>query len=293
MWASMTGYGRAELQNEEVQIGVELRATNHRYQEIVLRSPRELAALEDRMRKLLQGLFLRGRLEVSLNLRYLGAGLYTVQVKPELALAYRQGLSRLAEMTGLSDTVSLSEIAALPEVLRVERGEIDLEALWLLLEEVLKRAFSAFQAMRVQEGQRLHEDLSQRLQRIEKFCGEVEQRSPQLELEYQQRLQQRLEELLEHSEIDQPRLVQEVASWVERTTITEELVRLNSHCAQFAELLATSGEAVGRRADFLLQEMNREVNTIGSKANDLQIGQLVIEMKSELEKIREQVQNIE
>ena len=293
MWMSMTGYGRAEKTEGELRVSVELKTINHRYQEIILRTARELAPLDDRIRKLLQNCFLRGRMEVFIIMHPVGEAQYQVHVNPELASAYLSGMSQLAKLTGLPQQVTLHEIAALPDVLRVEHPELDLDSTWRILESAIQQSFADLQNMRISEGQRLHADIAEHLHNVEVLCSEIEFDTPRLECEYQQRLIQRFQHVLNSIEIDQTRLLQEVAVWVERTTIAEELVRLKSHCAQFGALLDAEGEAVGRRADFLLQEMNREVNTIGAKANDLLVGQRVIELKSELEKIREQVQNVE
>ena len=289
----MTGYGRAEYNRDGLRITVELKSTNHRYSEVVMRSPRELAPLEERAKRVLLENLRRGRLEVSVNYQNQMPGLYGIRVNTELAIAYQKGLEKLAQATGVSNDLRLVELAELPDVLVVERQEVDLELIWVGLEQALREALFNFNSMRSNEGVNLHQDIKMRLMFLAALTRKVASLAPQSEELYRERLEEKMIDYLQKTEYDQNRLMQEVALWSDKTSISEELIRLESHASQFEDLLNNTEEAVGRKADFLLQEMNREVNTIGSKANDLSISQIVIDMKAELEKIREQVQNVE
>lgn len=292
MVRSMTGYGRAETADAERRVVVEVRSVNHRFSEVVIRMPKELGPLEERIRGLVQAKVSRGRVDVSVIREAFGGRRRRVEVDRELAVAYYSKLKELGETLGLRSQAKLDLIARLPDVFVIAEVPEDLERLWETLAPVVDQALVDMSAMREREGSRLRTDLVARLQIIEDHTAAIEERAPQTIEEYRRRLADRVREILPGVEIDEGRLATEVVLFAERSNVTEEIVRLKSHLAQMRQSLDQS-DAVGRRLDFLLQEMNREINTIGSKASDGQVAKVVIEVKSELEKIREQVQNIE
>lgn len=289
---SMTGFGRGQASENGYQFSIELKSVNHRFLEIVVRTPRNLMSFEERIRKMLQGKFLRGRIEVFVNVAETEARKRLVKVDKELALSYDKSLKDLALTLNTEYEVDIYRLMTLPEVLSVEEPELELEDLWKTCAEALAKAAEGFGQMRRTEGEKLTIDLLQRLDLITEFLRTIAERAPNVVTDYQERLQDRIQTLLGEVELDAARLANEVVYFAERTSITEELVRFDSHVAQCREALRSS-EPVGRKLDFLVQELNREINTIGSKSNDLEIGQLVVSVKSELEKIREQIQNIE
>ena len=289
---SMTGFGRGEASGEAGRVTVEIKAVNHRFSEVVFRMPRQFSALEDRGRKLILSKVARGRFEVFVAWEP-SAEARAVKVDKDLALAYYNALRQIAGEIGSNQELSLDTLARLPEVLSVQEGELTDEEIWALLEPALEQAMAGLIAMREREGAVLAADLAGRLDRIEAFRAAAARRAPQVVEEYRQRLTRRLEELLPPtSPVDPQRLAQGVALFADRADITEELQRLASHIDQF-RLTLQSDDAVGRKLDLLVQELGREVNTIGSKANDAELTAAVVAAKSELEKIREQVQNLE
>ncbi len=294
MLKSMTGFGRGEFMDNHHRFTVEIKAVNHRYNEIVIRMPKNLNSLEDRIRRRVANSLTRGRIDIYITLEEYGEKKRLLRVDKELAIAYHKALRELASVLGLSADVSLRQIAAYPDVLKSEEVIEDAEQLWPKLADSLDSAIGNILQMRIREGTNIEKDLSQRLEIIAKHAAMIEERAPQIIAEYNDRLLARLRETLAllGSQPDEARVLQEVACFAERTNFTEELVRLNSHFDQFYRTIA-SDESVGRKLDFLLQEINRETNTIASKANDFTVANLVVEMKSELEKIREQIQNIE
>lgn len=292
MLRSMTGFGRGESTGSAGRIVVEMKAVNHRFSEVVFRMPKQFSALEDQARKLVQARVSRGRVDVFVSWEA-AAKARGVKVDKELALAYHNSLIELAREIGSKTELSLDTLAKLPDVLKVEEGEITAEELWPAFEAATAQAVDNLLAMREREGQSLAADLSARIDRLAELREVILTRAPQVVEEYRTRLTKRLEEILgQQNVVDPQRLAQEVAMFADRSDIAEELQRLQSHFGQFREALA-GGDAVGRKLDFLVQEIGREINTIGSKANDAAITNQVVEAKSELEKIREQVQNIE
>jgi uncharacterized protein (TIGR00255 family) len=292
MVRSMTGFGRGEVTGDLGRIVVEMKAVNHRFSEVVFRMPRQFNALEDQARKLIQGRVSRGRIDVFVSWQA-AAKARGVQVDKELAIAYYNALIELGREIGSKSELSLDTLAKLPDVLKVEEGEVTAEELWPAFEAATAQAVENLLAMREREGEALAADLLARADRLAEIRTAVLERAPQVVEEYRQKLTKRLEDLLgQATMVDPQRLAQEVAVFADRSDITEELQRLVSHLAQFRDAF-TGGEAVGRKLDFLVQEIGREINTIGSKANDAVITAQVVEAKSELEKIREQVQNIE
>ena len=289
---SMTGYGRGEAQGPSYGMVAEMRSVNHRFLEIALRLPRQLYMLEETLKKQIQGKLNRGKVDVFLTLDRPGGKKIELTIDKELAIAYHNSLIQLSAITSLPLNARVEDMAAFPGILNQQAAEDDAEEIASLAESALAAALEQLLRMRESEGQSLARDIAARVEQIEAMAAEIKKFVPQLLAEQQLKLRGRVSELLEDVKVDEARLANEVAFLVDRTDISEELTRLTSHCQQFAESLSLP-EAVGRRLDFLAQEMNREVNTIGSKSNALVISNQVIEMKSALEKIREQVQNIE
>lgn len=299
MVRSMTGFGRGEAVGDAGRLVVEVKAVNHRFAEVVVRMPRTLGVLEELIRKTVQGQVSRGRVDVFVTWEEGGRRAPVVKVDKDLALAYYNALKEIADVTGSKIELTSDSLTRWSDVLTVEQAEIDPESQWPVLEQALADALSGLVAMREREGAALAADLRARMDRIEGLVQAIAERAPLVVEEYRERLQRRLEELLAPGTVDPARLAQEVAIFADRSDITEELKRLGSHLDQFRSVLAESGpegeapQAVGRKLDFLIQEMGREINTIGSKAQDLTITAAVVEVKTELEKVREQAQNIE
>ncbi|KAF1086778.1 hypothetical protein SPSYN_00497 [Sporotomaculum syntrophicum] len=292
MTKSMTGFGRGEVNSEVLKIIIEMKSVNHRYCEIVLHMPRSMNVLEDRIKKLIQQKIARGRVDVYINAHSCGSERTKVKVDESLAASYIQAVEELKSKLPLTGEATVTELLNLPGVFSLEEPEEDTELWWPDIEAALVQAREGLMDMRSREGDRLAADIQERIGRIAAFVDEIEQRSPLVVEEYRERLRQRLHDLLESGILDQARLDAEVVLFAERSSIAEEIVRLRSHLAQFGDDLALS-TPVGRKLDFLLQELNREINTISSKSSDVSLNRTVVEVKSELEKIREQVQNIE
>ena len=292
MIRSMTGYGRGQQLLHGRSITVEIRSVNHRYFEFSCRTPRGCAFLEDRLKRTLQQAISRGKVEVSLTLQTVESRGGAVAVDHALAGQYLTALRALAAEYGLTDDLTLSAVARLPDLFTVCRGEEDEEELAADVLSVLQEALDRFVAMREAEGERLRADVLSRLLTLEEHLAFVEERSPQTVAEYRARLTAKLNELLGGAVADEARILTEAAIVADRLAVDEETVRLHSHIAQLRGILDCA-EPVGRKLDFLVQEMNRETNTIGSKCSDAAIAGHVVEMKSEIEKIREQIQNIE
>lgn len=293
MIRSMTGYGRAEAQTGSGRFTVEMRSVNHRFGEVLVRLPRDLAPLEDRVRAMVQARVLRGRVEVTVMREDRAARTKTVRADVDLASAYAKALKDLAGALRIRQGMTLAQVTALPDVIRVEETKEDLDALWPQVAPALEKATADLVEMREAEGRRLAEDLETRLLRVEVLAQAVEARSRGAVGEFVTRLRERIAALLGEVPVDENRLAAEVAIFAERSDVSEEVTRLRSHVAQFREDLRDSEGAVGRRLEFVLQEMGREVNTTGAKANDLEITRAVIAMKGELESMREQIQNVE
>ena len=292
MIRSMTGYGRDQQLLHGRSITVEIRSVNHRYFEFSCRAPRGCAFLEDRLKRALQSAISRGKVEVSLTLQTIENRHTSVAVDHALAGQYLTALRALGAEYGLTDDLTLSTVARLPDLFTVCRGEEDEEELAADVLSVLQEALDRFVAMREAEGERLRADVLSRLLALEEHLAFVEERSPQTVAEYRARLTAKLNELLGGAVADEARILTEAAIVADRLAVDEETVRLHSHNAQLRGILDCA-EPVGRKLDFLVQEMNRETNTIGSKCSDTAIAGHVVEMKSEIEKIREQIQNIE
>lgn len=287
---SMTGYGRAAQDVDGRQLTVELKSVNHRFLDISFRMPRNLMFLEDEARKQIGERLARGHVDVFMTYRNQRSDARQVSVDRALFDAYAASLEALAD-SGVRDDRSLMGIARMPDVLVVTEAQEDQEALKALLKQTLGAALDQLTAMRAREGSEILKDLAGRAQRIEELTLEVEKRYPETVQEYKQRLRAAIEEMIGQN-VDETRLLTEVAVMADRSAIAEETVRLHAHLSQLRECLEKD-EPVGRRIDFLVQELNREVNTISSKSQDVPITRLTVSLKAEIEKLREQIQNIE
>ncbi len=289
----MTGFGAATAEVPGGRLAVEVRSVNHRFSEVQIRLPRDLAALEDRTRTLVQERVRRGRVEVIVTRDEGTRRMRRVRADFELATAYVHALRELAGVVGARDEITLSQMAGLPDVLRLEDDRIDAESVWPALDAAVRAATDALVVMRAAEGRRLADDLFARAAVLEAMTDAVAGRSREVVRAYTERLRGRLAELLKDVPIDETRMATELVLFAERSDISEELTRLRSHLVQFRQTVADEEGAVGRKLDFILQEMGRETNTVGSKANDLDVTRTIITMKSELESLREQIQNVE
>ena len=291
MVKSMTGYGRAQKLIGSRDITVELKSVNHRYFEFSCRVPRSFGFLEEKLKSFVQQRVSRGKIDC-----YVGivsdeeAG--TVKVNRALASSYLAALRDLQTETGLEDDIRLSTLVRFSDLFTVEKNEADEDEVWNAVAEVAGEAAERFVSMRAAEGGRMKDDVLSRLEAIERLTAMVEEQSPKTVEDYRAKLYQKLSDVLADRSVDEGRVLTEAAVFAERIAVAEETVRLRSHIAQYREILSTGG-AVGRKLDFLTQELNREANTIGSKAQDLAVARAVVEIKSEIEKIREQIQNIE
>ena len=292
MLKSMTGYGRGEAANADYRLTIEIKAVNHRFLELSVRLPKQLNPLEDTVKKALQRRLNRGKVDVFISLEEAESKQNALKVDTDLAIVYHKALIQVAACCQISPTVDARTVALFPGVVSLEKEEADLETLTPVLEEALNQALAALLAMREAEGASLQADLLLRNRNIAAVVDAVRKAAPDVAATYAKKLHQRMEELLGEVVLDEVRLANEVAFFADKSDISEELARMDSHLHQFEAALG-AGEAIGRKLEFILQEMNREINTIGSKANDLFLAQQVIEAKSELEKMREQVQNVE
>jgi len=295
---SMTGYGRAQRLADGRDVLVEIRSVNHRYYEFSARLPRSCMYLEEKLKTFLNGKIARGKVEVSVTITRPDGKDALITVNRSVAEGYVNALRTLNTELGsngegwLKDDITLNSLLRLPDLFNVTKEQDDENAVWAVVSEAAAEALDSFLEMRAAEGKRLAADLSAKLDGLEDMLGQVESIVPSVAESYREKLYNKLKELLESTNIDDQRILTETAIFAEKTAIDEETVRLHSHIAQFRELLCAE-EPVGRKLDFLVQEMNREVNTTGSKAQELRITRLVVDMKSEIEKIREQIQNIE
>lgn len=292
MIKSMTGYGRARKILNRRDITVELRSVNNRYLDSTIKLPRMYSFAEDAVRKLLQQGISRGKVDVFVTVDATAADTAKVSVNRDLAAGYAAALRELAELCGSAVPVTAEQLARFPDVLTVTKADEDLDSVTEDLCQVLREALDTYNAMRGVEGEKLAEDIGSRLSEIEALTGEVERRSPETVAEYRQKLTARMQEVLQSTSIDEQRILMEAAIYADKVAVAEETVRLRSHVAQLRGMLRAD-EPMGRKMDFLIQEVNREANTIGSKCNDVAIAQVVVSLKAEVEKIREQVQNVE
>ncbi|MDH3803014.1 MAG: YicC family protein [Deltaproteobacteria bacterium] len=292
MLHSMTAFGRGEAGADGYRFTIELRTLNHRFCDIRIKLPRKYSDFEEDIKKRVSSKFSRGRIEVSVLADDTLDKVQHLTVDTELAKTYKRLLLILQEELGLEGDLRLESLLNFRDLFAFQEDEESRGKAWRAVETALDQAVSNCLLMRKEEGEAMTSDLSRRLHQLEVLTGEVETRAPLVVQDVRDRLQKRIQDLLGEAELDEARLAQEVAFFAEKSDINEELVRLQSHIRQFSDLLEAEGPR-GRQLEFLLQEMHREVNTIGSKTNDLEIAQKVIQMKTELERFREQLQNVE
>lgn len=292
MIKSMTGFGREQRIIDQYDIQVEIKSVNHRYYEFTSRLPRTYNYLEEKLKSFIKGYISRGKVEVNVSINNLNGRETSIKADKLVAMGYVNALREVNEELGLEDDLKLSKLIKFSDIFNVQRAPIDEEYIWNMVKDVTQTAVERFVEMRETEGSALKSDLLAKLDTVENYLVKVEEQSPKTAESYRERLYQKLLDVLGDTGIDEQRILTEAAIYSEKIAVDEETVRLHSHIAQFRTLLDSS-EPVGRKLDFLLQEVNREINTIGSKAQDLEITKYVVEMKAEVEKIREQVQNIE
>lgn len=289
---SMTGYGSAKGSVEGQEITVELKSVNNRYLDCSVRLPRNFLFAEDTVKQAVSAGVSRGKVDVFVSAQASQDSGTVVSVNEELARGYRDAVARIAETLGLESGLNAFSLARFPDALTVERRELDKDKAAAALSEITAKAVEEFNAMREREGERLRRDMLGKLETIEGLVSVVEERSPQTVKEYRERLEARLRDILADRSLDEQRVITEAAIFADRTAVDEETVRLRSHIAQFRTMLE-EGSPIGRKMDFLVQEFNRESNTIGSKCSDASLAKVVVDLKSEIEKIREQLQNVE
>lgn len=292
MLKSMTGYGRQETVIGGKKILVEIKSVNHRFADYNVKVPRYMGFLEDRVRKFASEHITRGKVDIFVNVESHDEADRDIMLNEDLAKNYIEVLYELRDKFGLKDDISVSNVARYSDIFKTERREDDEEEIWQLVKGVMSEALEAFVAMRSREGERIEADLRERIQLMSQLAKQVDERSPQTVKEYSDRLYAKIKEVLEDRTIDEARVLTEVAIYADKVAVNEETVRLSSHFREFYNII-DSGEPAGRKLDFLIQEINREVNTIGSKAQDIEIGKIVVTLKGEIEKLREQIQNIE
>ena len=294
MVKSMTGFGRWESSDENRRILVEIKAVNHRYLDFGIKMPKKFYLFESRVRGLMKEYAVRGKIDIFVTYEDYTEDRVSLKFNKTLASEYMQSFQIMSEEFGIPNDITVSRLASFPDVFTMEHSEEDEDQLWELLEGALRRAGELFAEQRLHEGEQLQKDILDKLSSMEEWVSFIEARSPEVVKEYQQRLETRMREILEDKNVDEARLMTEVAVFSDKTCVDEETVRLRSHIGAMKKALTeNSTESVGRKLDFLAQEMNREANTILSKCNNMDISQTAIQLKTEIEKIREQVQNIE
>ena len=292
MIKSMTGFGRCEVTKGERKITVEMKSVNHRYLDVNIKMPKKLNFFEAAIRNELKNYIQRGKVDVFITYEDLTETNVCVTYNKELAAEYMKYLTQMAEDFSLDNDIRVSTLSRYPEVLGMEEQTVDEEELWQLLCEAIDGAAEKFVETRIKEGENLKIDLISKLDGMLTHVDYITERSPQIIAEYKQKLQEKVQELIEDSKVDESRLLMEVTIFADKVCVDEELVRLRSHIETTKENLLQGG-SIGRKLDFIAQEMNREANTILSKTNDLEISNRGIELKTEIEKVREQIQNIE
>lgn len=294
MVLSMTGFGHSEISIDGKEIVFEIRSVNHRFFEFSSKLPKLYSFLEDPLKKLVRDNISRGKIEIYLSIKQTEGNGEEVKLNYGLVESYLSALREMIDRYNLRDDISATAVSRFPDVFLINDQKQDEESLLDSVMNVAKEAVSLYMNMRKTEGAKLAEDIDNRLGLILGFVDRIEERAPELNQEYFTRLSQRIKTILDGAQIDEGRLLTEAAVFADKTNVTEEIVRLRSHVAQFEKALKTEGgEPVGKRLDFIVQEMNREINTIGSKCNDTEITEVVINVKAEIEKIREQIQNLE
>lgn len=289
---SMTGYGRAKIENDTREYIVEVKSVNHKYLDINIKLPKTLFCIEDKIRKVISNKISRGKIDVFVTYINYGIEGKTILINKDIAKMYIKEIEEIATENNIASGIRATEISKFPEVLNAIVDEEDEEKIWLELNKCLEKALDNFIEMRTTEGEKIKEDLKQRLDEIDENINEIFKNSTGLVEEYVVKLRKRIQEILNTDVVDETRLAQEIVIYSDKTSIEEEITRIKSHIIQFKELLNSEG-AIGKKADFIIQEMNREINTIGSKSGKFEITQLVIKIKTQIEDIREQIQNIE
>lgn len=292
MIKSMTGFGAGDAETADFKVHIEVKAVNQRFLETNYHMPYSMNMFENQLTKKIKEYASRGKLDINIRFQDLRDKAVTVKVDKVLVAAYGQALQEISSQLELSAPVTAAQIASYPDVLKLNEENADLEAAQPVLMQAMEQALESFVAMREAEGQNIQRDLLARIDTLENFVGELEKLAPEIVAAYRQRLENLLREYLAKEDIEESRIIQEVALFTDKVNYTEETVRLRSHFNQFRQII-TAGEPVGRKLDFLIQEMNREINTVASKANSAGAAQFVVDVKSEIEKIREQIQNIE
>lgn len=289
----MTGYGRGEFLQGSYRIKIEIKSVNHRYNDISVKMPRHINYLEDSIKKMIKEKVSRGKIDVYINLEYINESAVEVKVDIPLAKSFKTALEGLLEELNINDFIRLNNLLSIPEVIKTERREVDEDLIWECIKEAMETALDNMMQMREKEGVELKIDIILKLENIEGSLINIVERAPFVVIEYKEKLKDRIKELIDNNiTLDEDKINSEVAFFADKSSIDEEIVRLQSHIKQFYNILEED-EPIGRKLDFLIQEFNREINTIGSKANDIIISKYVVELKAELEKIREQIQNIE
>lgn len=292
MIQSMTGYGRAFYETKKRNLTIEIKSVNHRYLDLNIKMPRNFISLEEKIRKIVQNKISRGKVDIYITQTILQSENSVAVLNKNLSDSYVKCLEEIKKRYNLHEELSVSLIAKFPEVINVEQNEEDLEEIWMDLEIPLTEALNNLVAMRAREGVKLKEDLELKCHNISKMVAGIEDKSKTVVEQYRKKLTDRITELLGDTNVDENRVAMEVAILSDKACIDEEIVRIKSHITQLSDSLILA-EPTGRKLDFIIQEMNREANTIGSKASDINIVQLVLNIKNEIEKLREQVQNIE
>lgn len=292
MIRSMTGFGRGEATVDGRDITVEIKSVNHRYFEFNCRTTRGFGFLEEKLKSYIKERVSRGKIDMFVSLSQKEDTESIVKINPSLALGYINALKKLSDEYGVKDDISVSTVSSYSDIFQVHKAPEDEEEVWNAVKPVLDTALNNFIAMRETEGEKMKADVMSRAKHILSIVDEIESRSPERVKEYEARLKERIEELLGSADYDEQRVITEVAIFADKVAVDEETVRLRSHFDQLKSMMDSDGE-VGRKLDFIIQEMNREANTIGSKANDSSLSHMVVDIKAEIEKIREQIQNIE
>ena len=292
MIKSMTGFGRCEIAEADRKITVEMKSVNHRYLDVTIKMPKKLNFFEAAIRTELKNYMQRGKVDLFITYEDFTESNVCVKYNKELATEYMQYFDRMAEDFSLDNDIRVSTLARFPEILTMEEQTVDEEQLWQLLDKALKGAAENFVETRIREGENLRNDLIAKLEGMLAHVDFITERSPEIIEEYKEKLTKKVEELLSDKQVDESRLLMEVTIFADKVCVDEELVRLRSHITATRDALLAGG-SIGRKLDFIAQEMNREANTILSKSSDLEISNRAIELKTEIEKVREQIQNIE
>ncbi|MDO4169895.1 MAG: YicC/YloC family endoribonuclease [Lachnospiraceae bacterium] len=292
MIKSMTGFGRSEVSNQNCKMIVEMKSVNHRYGDISIRMPKKLSFFETQMRSLLKKYIQRGKVDIFVTYENLSEQTVELKYNQIMAKNYLDMLKHMEEELGVKNDITTTSLSRYPEVFTLEEQESDEEELWTVLEEALTKAVTAFVETRTAEGEHLYYDLTEKLDGMIKMVDIIESRSPSIVDEYRAKLEEKVKELLENNVIDDSRIAAEVTIYADKICVDEETVRLRGHINSMKKTLDMEG-SIGRKLDFIAQEMNREANTILSKANDLELSNTAIDLKTEVEKVREQIQNIE